>query len=220
MSEYKEEDFLLLSGIQHYIFCKRQWALIHIEQQWSENFLTVQGELMHEKAHDGYSGEKRNNIIISRGMPIHSYSLGIRGVCDVVEFLKTKEGISLFGKDGLYTVFPVEYKRGSPKEDESDILQLVTQAMCLEEMLCCSINAGYLYYGKIRRRVKVTIDNVLRDKVKATFEEMHQLFNRGYTPKVKPSKACKACSLRDICIPKLYSSKSAKQYIMDSIREE
>ena len=145
LSRYKEEDYLMLSGIQHFSFCRRQWALIHIEQQWDENLRTVEGNIFHKKAHDGYSSEKRRDVIISRGMPVFSPALGISGVCDIVEFYRDdKKGISLHGREGRYLVYPVEYKKGQPKEDEADVLQLAAQAMCLEEMLECEIEKGYL----------------------------------------------------------------------------
>lgn len=217
MTEYNEDDFLSLSGIQHFGFCRRQWALIHIEQQWEENLRTVEGEILHKNAHDGYSAEKRGNIIISRGMAIFSRILGINGVCDIVEFYENANGVELFGREGKYKVFPVEYKRGEPKENDVDILQLVAQAMCLEEMLCCEINEGSIFYGEARRRIMVIIDNPLRDKVKSIFKEMHDMYDKRYTPKVKPSKSCNACSLKDICLPKLCKNRSAKEYIEDNI---
>jgi len=219
MTEYKEDDFLQLSGIQHFGFCRRQWALIHIEQQWEENLRTVEGEILHENAHDGYSAEKRGNVIISRGMAIFSRTLGASGACDIVEFYRDDKGIELFGRDGKYTVFPVEYKRGQPKENDVDVLQLAAQAMCLEEMLCCEINEGSIFYGETHRRIKVLIDNPLRDKVKSIFKEMHEMYDRRYTPKVKPSKSCNACSLKDICVPKLCKSRSARDYIENNIKE-
>ena len=143
---YKEEDYLQLSGIQHFAFCRRQWALAYIELQWDENVRTVEGKLLHEKAHDPTNAEKRGDLIISRGMPVYSRELGISGECDVVEFHRSQDGITLFGRDGLYEVIPIEYKRGKPKENDVDILQLMAQALCLEEMLCCQIPFGYLYY--------------------------------------------------------------------------
>lgn len=213
MKEYKEEDFLMLSGLQHYVFCKRQWALIHIEQQWAENYLTTDGNIMHEKAHDSLSFEKRKEVLISRGMPIHSYELGINGVCDIVEFYQTEEGINLFGRKGKYTISPVEYKRGTVKQDECDLLQVVAQALCLEEMFCCEIKKGYLYYGKLKKRVEVVIDDDIRQKTKHLIGEMHELFDKKYTPKVKVTKACKSCSLADICFPTMTNQKSVKDYI-------
>lgn len=157
--EYREDEYLMLSGIQHYVFCKRQWALIHIEQQWQDNVHTVTGELLHKKAHDGFSYEKRGNVLTTRGLPIHSRELGISGECDVVEFLQDEEGTRLFGRDGLYRPFPVEYKKGHPKTTEADVLQLVAQAMCLEEMFSVPVKEGALYYGEIRRREPVEIDD-------------------------------------------------------------
>lgn len=217
--EYREEDYLMLSGIQHFAFCRRQWALIHIEQQWAENEHTVQGELMHKRAHDGYHQENRNEGMISRGMPVYSRSMGVNGVCDIVEFQKVEEGIPLHGHRGLYRVYPVEYKKGSPKDTDMDILQLTAQAMCLEEMLMTQIGEGAVYYGEIRRRMPVVFTEELRERVRESFEEMHQLYERRYTPKVKWSKSCNACSLRDICLPKLGKAPAVDRYIEKMIGE-
>lgn len=218
--DYKEEDYLMLSGIQHYVFCRRQWALIHIEDQWEENVRTVEGHLIHEKAHDKFLSETRGNIIISRGMPIYSASLGTSGECDVVEFHKSKSGMTLFNREGLYEAIPVEYKKGREKEDDSDELQLAAQAMCLEEMLCCSIPKGYLYYNETRRRQEVYIGDELRKRVAEMFMEMHQMHSRRYTPKVKRTKRCNACSLKDICLPVLCSNKSVSEYIDKLLKED
>jgi CRISPR-associated exonuclease Cas4 len=220
MMGYKEEDYLMLSGIQHFAFCRRQWALIHIEKQWQENVRTIEGHLIHEKAHDQFFNETRGNTIISRGMPIYSASLGISGECDVIEFRKGKTGINIFGKEGLYEVIPIEYKRGKEKEDEIDELQLTAQAMCLEEMLCCHITKGYLYYNETRRRTEVVLRDQLRRQVESIVGEMHQLLERGHTPKVKRSKHCNACSLRDLCLPSLYSNKTAREYMERIYSEE
>lgn len=218
--EYREENYLMLSGIQHFAFCRRQWALIHIEQQWQENEHTVQGELLHRRAHDGYHSESRNEVIISRGMPVYSRSMGVSGVCDIVEFQKAEEGISLHGHKGLYRVYPVEYKKGSPKDTDMDILQLAAQAMCLEEMLMTQIEEGAVYYGETRRRTRAVFTEELRSRVRICFEEMHQLYKRRYTPKVKWSKSCNACSLRDICLPKLGKTSTVEHYIEKIIGED
>ena len=217
---YSEEDYLQLSGIQHFAFCRRQWALAYIELQWEENVRTVEGKLLHEKAHDATSAEKRGDLLISRGMPIFSREIGISGECDVVEFWRDENGIPLFGRQGRYIVVPVEYKRGKPKENDVDILQLTAQAMCLEEMLCCHISYGYLYYGETKHRKKIAFDDEVRRKVKEMFEEMHQYYSRRYTPRVKRSKACNACSLKDICLPVLGVNKSANTYISKMLSEE
>lgn len=216
---YKEEDYLQLSGIQHFAFCRRQWALAYIELQWQENVRTVEGKLLHEKAHDVTSSEKRGDLIISRAMPVYSRELGISGECDVVEFRHAEEGIHLVGREGTYEVVPVEYKRGKPKEDNIDILQLAAQVMCLEEMLCCQIPYGYLYYGETKHRKKIEINDTIRKDVKNMFLEMHQYYERRYTPRVKRTKACNACSLKNICLPQLGVQKSANAYINKMLSE-
>lgn len=220
MKEYKEEDFLLLSGIQHYAFCPRQWALIHIEQQWKENYFTVMGNIMHENAHDRDFVEKRKNIVITRGMSVFSRTLGVRGDCDIVEFWPDKAGIPLKGREGTYQPVPVEYKRGKPKEHDADVLQLCAQAMCLEEMLVCPVPRGFLYYGETRRRLEVLFEEGLQKRVKECFLRMHELYEKGHTPKVRTSKACRACSLSELCIPKLNKNISAKDYLERSLQDE
>lgn len=219
MKRYSEDEYLMLSGIQHFVFCHRQWALIHIEQQWEENYRTVDGSIMHKCAHDNTFHEKRGDLIIARGMAVSSPYLGISGECDIVEFRRNDDGILLHGQEGKYSVTPVEYKRGSPKIDKSDKLQLAAQAMCLEDMLCCEIPAGYLYYGETRRRTRVDINEELRQQVKCVLEEMHELFQRGHTPKVRRTRACNACSLKNICLPVLFSKKTASAYINMHLNE-
>ena len=215
---YKEDDFLMLSGLQHFAFCRRQWALIHIEQQWSENERTIDGQLFHSIAHDEGRFEKRGDLLVVRGLPIKSLELGMSGICDVVEFHRSKEGIALSAYDGSWQPYPVEYKKGAPKENDADILQLCGQAMCLEEMLLCQIPEGSLYYGETRHRTRVAFTKELREKVCLMAREMHELWNKGHTPKVKFQKGCNACSLKEICIPKLGKDNSASAYIEKNIR--
>ena len=217
--DYKEEDFLQLSGLQHFRFCRRQWALIHIENLWSENLRTVEGELLHQRAHNAAQRESRGNLLITRDMRVFSATLGISGACDVVEFHKSGSGIPLPGKDGTYQPYPVEYKRGSPRSDDANHLQLCAQAMCLEEMLCCDIPEGALYYGEARHREKVDFTEELRQQVKAALQEMHQLYQRQYTPKVRPSKSCNACSLKELCLPKLMQKKSVAGYLQQHLED-
>lgn len=217
---YTEDEYLMLSGIQHFVFCRRQWALIHIEQQWEENYRTADGQVMHRNVHDAGFHEKRGDLVISRAMAVSSQRLGISGECDAVEFRKDSSGIEIFGLEGRYSVTPVEYKRGQPKEDLCDEMQLAAQAMCLEEMLCCRIDTGFLYYGETRRRLKVKINEQLRQDTENALREMHELFRKRYTPKVKRSKACNACSLKNICLPVLCSQKSAKDHILSMLEED
>ena len=159
--EYREEEYLQLSGIQHFVFCRRQWALIHIEQQWAENLRTTEGALLHERAHDEQLRERRGDTIITRSLRVYSLTLGLTGQCDVVEFHRDERGVPLHGYEGTWLPFPVEYKRGRAKQDGCDELQLCAQAMCLEEMLVCEIPSGALFYGETRRRfpVSFTQDN-------------------------------------------------------------
>lgn len=206
--EYSEEDFLLISGIQHFAFCPRQWALIHIEKQWAENFLTVEGELAHYRVHDVLLDEKRASVKHSRGVNINSRELGVVGSCDMVEFRD----------DGQIVI--IEYKRGEPKEHNADILQLTLQAMCLEEMVCSSIDYGFIYYAKTRHRLKVEFTSILRAEVKKSLEEMHRLYERAYTPKAKAGKHCNPCSLKEICLPSMLKIlTTAKDYNKKHVEE-
>ena len=212
-SEYPEDDWLALSGLQHFAFCRRQWALIHVEQQWRDNYLTTAGSLEHDRAHDYGASEARGDLLIMRDLRVFSRRLGITGACDVVEFRQSDAGVPLHGRAGTWSPYPVEYKHGAPKQTDADRLQLCAEAMCLEEMLACSIPEGALFYQQTKHRERVRLDESLRDQIVAMSGEMHDLFARGHTPNVKPSKSCRACSLRDICLPKLAGSRSAKQFI-------
>lgn len=216
--EYTADELLPLSGIQHFLFCRRQWALIHVERQWQENALTAEGKIMHQRADDPFFTETRNGVITARSVPIASYRLGLVGVCDVVEFTLSPEGVNLPGREGLYLAAPVEYKRGHEKRDPCDEAQLCAQAVCLEEMLSMAIPRGYLYYGETRHRVEVELSAELRGLVRDMSDEMHAYFQRGYTPRVKTSKACRSCSLADICLPELQEKVvAASHYIKQQI---
>ena len=216
---YSEENYLPLSGLQHFMFCRRQWALIHIEQQWVENELTAEGRIMHEKAHSE-EREKRGDKLIVRGLRVHSSRLGTIGQCDVVEFQESLNGISLTDREGLYLPYPVEYKRGSSMVNDADRAQLCAQAMCLEEMLSIDIREGALFYGETRRREIVSFPDELRDKVTRAFEEMHELYARAYTPKVKTGAYCRNCSLNELCLPKLMKVKSVAKYVEAALCED
>lgn len=218
--EYREEDFLLLSGIQHFAFCRRQWALIHIEQQWAENVRTFEGKVMHENAHDPFFQEKRGDILTVRAMKIFSREMGISGECDVVEFHADSRGIRLQGQEGLFRAVPVEYKRGAPKSHDADELQLTAEAMCLEEMLQTEIERGFLFYGETRRRKEVVFSAELREKVRRSFQEMHSYYEKRYTPKVKGGTFCRQCSLQNLCMPELEEALRVGNYIDKVLRED
>lgn len=216
---YSEDELLALSGIQHFYFCQRQWALIHIERQWEDNQRTVEGHHIHERADDPFLCESRGDVITSRAYPVVSYSLGLYGIADVVEYVRANTGILIPERDGLWRVCPVEYKRGRPKVDERDEVQLCAQAMCLEEMLNIQINQADFFYHEIRRRVSVDLTEELRDIVRRLSHDMHDLFITGITPSASPGPYCKACSLVEVCVPSLTrKSSSVKGYITSQVK--
>lgn len=215
-----ERGILMLSGLQHFAYCRRQWALIHVEQQWQENLHTAEGQVFHRRAHDEQQTEVRGDTIIVRGMRVQSERLGISGICDVVEFTRSPDGIALAGREGRYQVHPVEYKKGAPKEHQADELQLCAQAMCLEEMLLCRIDEGSLFYGEPRRRTRVTFSPELRAQAEQMLGEMHQMDERGHTPRVKRHKGCSACSLKEICLPGMDRVPAASAYLRAHVQEE
>lgn len=227
MKVYSEEDFLMLSGIQHYAFCQRQWALIHIEKQWAENVRTVEGQFLHEKVDDPYIVETRGTLVIERAVPIVSHELGLYGIADMVEYIKTADlenSIKLEKQDGYWQPHPVEYKRGKAKSDNRDVMQLCAQAMCLEEAYGINIAFGSIYYAQTRRRVQIEFSSELKSSVKEMAVNMHQAFDKGLTPSAIMGANCKLCSLVELCVPKLTKKhKSASRYIekaLDELRTE
>ena len=191
-----EGDDLLLSGLQHFAYCRRQWALIHVEQLWAENGRTADGHFFQQRTHDETLTELRGSLLITRGIRVRSDRLG------------------------LWRPYPVEYKRGAPKEHDADELQLCCQAMCLEEMLACPIPEGSLYYGETRRRVEVEFSPELRRRVEDMLTEMRQYVGRGHTPEVRPHKGCRACSLQELCLPKLNKLVPVSHYLDAHLGED
>lgn len=209
---YTEDDLIQLSALQHIVYCERQCALIHIEQLWSENLFTAEGRIMHDKV-DTANRESRGNIRIEYGVPLRSLRLGLIGKADVVEFHRKD--------DRTWQPFPVEYKRGKPKSDDCDKVQLCAQAICLEEMQSIEIKEGALFYGQTRRREDVVFDNALRMETEETARRVHELIASGSTPKPVYSSKCKLCSLLDLCLPKTCGkTKSASKYLLSVMEEE
>ncbi len=209
---HDQENLIQLSSLQHYIFCQRQCALIYIEQVWSENVFTAEGRLMHERAHEG-GIEVRGDIRIDRSLAIRSLRLGLSGMADVVEFHRKP--------DGSWRPFPVEYKRGKPKADDCDTVQLCAQAICLEEMLNVQIPSGALFYGKTRRRLDVVFDDQLRRKTEEAAFSVHQLIESGRTPEPVFSKKCESCSLLGQCLPKTMGRRrSVKRYMAKTLEND
>ena len=206
---FSEDDFIMLSALQHFIFCPRQCALIHVEQAWAENRLTAEGRIMHDKVHEEGS-ESRGSVRIERALALRSLRLGLSGMADVVEFHRQA--------DGSWQPFPVEYKRGKPKPDDSDKVQLCAQAMCLEEMLQAAIPAGAIFYGKTRRRLDVAFNETLRRKTEEIAKKTHELIESGITPKAAYAAKCDSCSLFEICLPKtIEKQRSVEDYLKHAL---
>ncbi len=206
MSSWYPDDILLLplSGIQHFAYCPRQWALIHLERQWEDNLGTVEGKLLHERVHSALPTETRGDVIIVRSLPLVSYELRLYGVADVVEFQLASDvdtGITLPRRKGRWLPIPVEYKRGRVKPDDRDEVQLCAQCICLEEMFGIQIPQGMLFYGRTRRRVPIRMDQRLRKRVRELAAEMHQLYEQGVTPEAPTHTNCDLCSMLDVCLP-------------------
>ncbi|MGV2876051.1 CRISPR-associated protein Cas4 [Macrococcus capreoli] len=218
---YDEDEYLMLSGIQHFGFCKRQWCLIHIEQQWNENQWTAEGQILHEKADNPYIKEKRKDTFFSRAMPVSSASLGLYGILDVVEFIRDDNGLVIHGKSGRWKPNIVEFKRGKRKKDDRDILQLAAQTICLEESLKVEIPYSYIYYHQTKTKQLIHIDEQLRRKVKLVANEMHKLYKAKTTLEAEYNKNCKECSLVNICMPRLTKKKvNIENYISKHVFED
>ena len=175
---------------------------------------------MHRVAHNKNAFESRGDRLITHGMTVFSAILGVIGECDVLEFIRTEQGVVLYGKDGRWNLYPIEYKRGSCDSEGGDALQLCGQAMCLEEMFCCTIHTGALYFGETKHRQMIEFSPDLREQVKNSLAEMHELSRKGCTPKAKLKKSCGACSLASLCLPKLDLAGKASEYINRSLEEE
>jgi CRISPR-associated exonuclease Cas4 len=223
---YTEDHFIQLSSLQHYVFCPRQCALIHVEDVWSENLFTVRGGILHEKV-DTDTYETRGAVKTVRGLKIHSFRLGLAGRCDVVEFRKplmnspdlqvgeneTTRTEMGFQPHSFLDVVPVEFKAGQPKQNISDEVQLCAQALCLEEMLGVPVRRGAFFYGKIRRRVQVELSDQLRKQTEEIIAAVHDMVSRKHVPQARYEKKCATCSLLDICQPKAMNERRLEQYV-------
>ena len=186
-------DLIALSALQHYLFCPRQCALIHIEQAGAENAATAEGRVAHERVH-AVESEVRRGVRTVTGMPLRSDRLGATGIADVVELHRRA--------DGVWRPFPVEHKRGRPKAHRADEVQLCAQAMALEEMFAVEVGDGALFYGQPRRRTPVTFDKALRTLTEEVAISTHALIAGGETPRIGyDKKRCDACSLIEFCRP-------------------
>jgi CRISPR-associated exonuclease Cas4 len=202
---FDEDHLLPISALQHLLFCSRQCVLIHVERLWEENLLTAEGRIAHEKVDQG-GAETRAGRKTVFGLPLRSLRLGLIGKADAVEFFRDASG--------KMAAFPVEHKRGRPKQKDCDRVQLCAQAMCLEEMLGVNVVEGARFYGTTRRREDVVFDGGLRRLTEETSTRLHELIGAGATPRAEYAKKCKSCSLIELCLPKVSSAgRSVERYL-------
>ncbi len=222
---YDENELLPISALQHLAFCERQWGLIHLEQLWNDNRLTVDGSHFHDRVHEEET-ETRGDLRISRGLRLRSLRLGLIGRADVVEFHRLSEtedrsfGLRLESANGFWKPLVVEYKRGKPKADHCDKVQLCAQALCLEEMLAVSLPTAVLFYGNPRRRYEVRLDDSLREKTETLAARLHSLSHAGRTPSPRYARRCENCSLVQLCLPKAVGARrSVHRYLSRAIAQ-
>jgi CRISPR-associated exonuclease Cas4 len=220
---YTEDELIPLSALQHYLYCERQCALIHLEGQWRENLYTTKGQLFHERVKRG-EREVRDGVVTVRSLPIRSLRLGLAGVADAVEFHPPPGAHDLPNLDGGlpagWTVYPIEYKRGRPKQNRCDEVQLCAQALCLEEMLGAEITEGSLFYGRTRHRQPVGFDEPLRSLTAEIAGRVRRMLETGRTPPAPNDRRCKNCSLVDVCLPKLSSRRRDAEAYLRHLTEE
>lgn len=216
---YTDDDLLMLSGIQHYAFCPRQWAIAYVDQQWEDNYLTIEGAWLHRNVDDPFNMEYDNGTVILRSVPVKSHELGLYGIADLLELHPlsddaTTKPFVISNYPGEWTVLPIEYKHGRAKADDTDEVQLCAQAMCLEEMYGIEILQGAFFYGATRRRTYVSFNDKLRKHVKTLSDTMHKLFTVGNIPNAKYENKCRSCSLSDICMSQdMRNAVSVKEYL-------
>lgn len=210
---FTEDELIPISVLQHYSFCPRQVALIHLEQLWEENLYTAQGNLLHERV-DVVHHESRRNIRTEYGLAIRSLQYGLIGKADVVEF-------ELESDKSYKSIIPVEFKRGKQKEKAHDRVQLYAQALCLEEMFQVKIPVGQLYYLQEHRRSTVEFTDDLKENTKQIISDSMVLLSSGKTPQAHyEKKKCERCSFIDICMPKAVDAggKKVERYIQTQLK--
>ncbi len=220
---YTEDEMLMLSGIQHFMFCPRQWALIHIEQQWADNKLTAEGSILHRNVDNPFYRQKNGDTITLRSIHVASAELGLYGITDAVELLpadSSKDAITHPRYKGFWKPFPVEYKRGHSKPDERDEVQLAAQAICLEEMYGIHIPYAALYYDEVKRRETIAISDSLRETTKRCAVQMHEIFKSGKLPPPVKAHHCRNCSLKDICLPETSCCTQVATYLSHNLYED
>lgn len=199
-----EDALVPVSALQHYLFCPRQCALIHVERIWAENGATAEGRLMHERV-DGGRSDRRIGVRIVRGLVLRSFQHGLSGKADAIEF---------HGE----TPYPVEYKRGRPKAHRADEVQLCAQGLCLEEMFGVPVLEGALFYGQTRKRQRVILDTELRELTARVADGCRAMITAGLTPPPHETSACRRCSLAETCRPgRLEKPPSVRRWLLRQI---
>ncbi len=207
MKRYDENDRIAISNIKQYMYCKRRFCLMTLDSQWASNDKIIEGDLLHEKVNDPFFNEKRGSVQVSRSVPVYSDALNLYGIADIVEFIKDEEGISISNKKGKWRLSPLEYKNGKPEESKADNYQLCAVALCLEEMFHTSISTGDIYYGKLRRRKTIDLQEI-KESVKEVIQEMQALLDENRILKKQEDQNCSSCSLIDICLPGIFEKQS------------
>lgn len=220
---YADDQMLMLSGIQHFMFCPRQWALIHIEQEWSDNQLTIEGQLLHKHVDDPSYRQKCGDHITLRSVSLASKELGLYGISDAIELHPVQSQTNCFihpKYPGNWLPIIVEYKHGKPKHNAIDEVQLAAQVMCLEEMYNLQLSHASFFYAEIRRRVDVDINDALRQIVHDCAKEMHEIYQNATIPQAQYSKKCIHCSLQDVCMPQIGKCTKVEYYLTKHLLNE
>lgn len=220
---FDPDDYLMLSGIQHYVFCPHQWAMIHIEQRWDDNRLTAEGQIMHSNVDNPAYRQKNGDSITLRRVAIASANLGLYGFSDAVELIPSatsEKSVTHPSYPGFWLMHPVEYKHGKPKPDLRDKVQVVAQAICLEEMFDTIIPECSIYYGESNSRITFEIDDDIRAFTRECAIEMHRIYDAGIVPDPIYRQHCRNCSLFDECMPKTPSHTTVNNYLKSNLYEE
>ena len=207
MKKYDESERLAISAVKQYAYCPRRFGLMFIDGEWGDNYKITEGNILHEKVNDPFFSEKRGDRFISRSVPVFSDSLNLYGVSDIVEFLRSDNGVNIGTREGLWLINPIEYKNGKPEKSHSDKYQLCAQALCLEEMFKTIIKSGDIYYGKLRKRETIILTDEIKAKTKDIIREINFLFDSGFSqiPSKPENQNCSLCSLLDICVPTIFN---------------
>ena len=203
------EERIPLSSIKQYAYCKRRFGLMFIDNEFIDNFKTIEGNILHEKVNDPFFNEKRGDKYFSRSVPVYSDRFNLYGIVDIIEFIKDENGVSIPTQKGLWRLNPIEYKNGKPEKSRADELQLCAQAICLEEMFDTEIISADIYYGRLKKRVNIELIDELRYSVEKIVADIHDLIEKAIIPEKPDNQNCSLCSMIDICMPRIFTKPSS-----------